>query len=179
MAARSLKKPSPLHARFKTVLKDIRLVAFDVDGVLTDGTVKWIKGQGFTRRFTIKDGYGIRLLMQSGIEVAICSGGASLDLKARIEWLKIPHAHLGEEDKLSSIKMVCKKTRLSLEQVAFIGDDLFDIPALKAVRFSATVPDAPIQVKAAVQAMTETLGGRGAGRELADAILIAQKKLKI
>jgi 3-deoxy-D-manno-octulosonate 8-phosphate phosphatase (KDO 8-P phosphatase) len=170
-------KPSPLDPQFRDILSQIKLVAFDVDGVLTDGTVEYIEGQGFTRRFTIKDGYGIKLLLENQIQVAVISGGESLDLKKRIEWLKIPHAILGSEDKLRNLQKLGAELSIPFHQIAYIGDDLFDIPALKIAGFSATVPGAQTLVKNTVHAITRNPGGFGAGRELCDAVLIAHGKM--
>src|SRR3954471_12904718 len=155
-------------------LKKIRLLILDIDGVLTDGRLFWIDGQGWTRFFNIKDGYGIKVLMKCGIDVAIISGGDSKDVRTRVEFLKIKHAYFGDEDKLKALDKILAETKLTLEQMAFMGDDLFDIPVIEKVGFSATVPHAVDPVKARVHYITETPGGWGAVREVADAIRKAQ-----
>jgi 3-deoxy-D-manno-octulosonate 8-phosphate phosphatase (KDO 8-P phosphatase) len=155
-------------------LRRIRLLALDVDGVLTDGRIFWQDGQGWTRFFHIKDGYGLKLLMKAGVDVAIISGGDSIDVRKRMEWLKIPHVFLGDEDKIKAFDKILASTGLKPEQIAFMGDDLFDLPVLEKVGFSATVPHAVDPVKAKVHYITESLGGWGAVREVADAIRRAQ-----
>lgn len=155
-------------------LKKIRLLILDVDGVMTDGRIFWLDGHGWTRHFHIKDGYGLKLLMKSGIDIAVISGGDSKDVRTRMEFLKIPHVFLGDEDKIKALEKIVQATKLELEQMAFMGDDLFDIPVLERVGFSATVPHAVDPVKARVHYVTETPGGWGAVREVADAIRKAQ-----
>jgi 3-deoxy-D-manno-octulosonate 8-phosphate phosphatase (KDO 8-P phosphatase) len=155
-------------------LRKIKLLALDVDGVMTNGRVFWIKGQGWTRHFHVHDGHGIRILMRHGIDVAVISAGSAEDVRARIEFLNIPHAFLGDEDKLKALEKLIGSTGLLPEQIGFIGDDLFDLPVLERVGFSASVPNAVDEVKKRVHYVTETSGGFGAIREIIDAILKAQ-----
>ncbi|MGK5082479.1 HAD hydrolase family protein [Bdellovibrionota bacterium FG-1] len=155
-------------------LKKIRLLILDVDGVMTDGRIFWLDGHGWTRHFHIKDGYGLKILMKCGIDVAIISGGDSKDVRTRMEFLKIKHVFLGDEDKLKALDKIIVTTGLALEQMAFMGDDLFDIPVIEKVGFSATVPHAVDPVKRRAHYVTESLGGWGAVREVADAIRKAQ-----
>lgn len=167
--ATKLLETADLQAR----LKKIKLLILDVDGVMTDGRVFWLEGHGWSRHFHVKDGYGIKVLMRCGIDVAVISGGDSVDVRTRMEFLKIKHVFLGDEDKLKALEIV-ETTKLSLDQMAFMGDDLFDLPVLERMGFSATVPHAVDPVKARVHYITETPGGWGAVREVADAIRKAQ-----
>jgi 3-deoxy-D-manno-octulosonate 8-phosphate phosphatase (KDO 8-P phosphatase) len=155
-------------------LNKIKLLILDVDGVMTDGRVFWLEGHGWTRYFHIKDGYGLKVLMQSGIQVAVISGGDSEDVRTRMKFLRIEHVFLGDEDKIKAFEKIVQATGLHPEQMAFMGDDLFDIPVIEAVGFSATVPHAVSAVKARAHYVTETPGGWGAVREVADAIRKAQ-----
>ncbi len=169
LAAKLLETPD-IQAR----LKKIKLLILDVDGVMTDGRVFWLEGHGWTRHFHVKDGYGLKILMKAGIQIAVISGGDSKDVRTRMEFLKIPYVFLGDEDKLKALDKIVESTGLSLDQMAFMGDDLFDIPVLERVGFSATVPHATDPVKERVHFVTETPGGWGAVREIADAIRKAQ-----
>jgi 3-deoxy-D-manno-octulosonate 8-phosphate phosphatase (KDO 8-P phosphatase) len=112
--------------------------------------------------------------MKCGVQVAVISGGDSRDVRTRMEFLKISHVFLGDEDKLKALEKIRDATQLGYEQMAFMGDDLFDIPVLERVGFSATVPHAVDPVKARVHYVTDTPGGWGAVREVADAIRRAQ-----
>lgn len=161
-------------ADIQSRLKKIKLLILDVDGVMTDGRIFWLDGHGWTRHFHIKDGYGLKVLMKCGIDVAIISGGDSVDVRTRMEFLKIKHVFLGDEDKLKALDKITATTGLAHDQMAFMGDDLFDLPVLERVGFSATVPHAVEPVKRRVHYVTETPGGWGAVREIADAIRKAQ-----
>jgi 3-deoxy-D-manno-octulosonate 8-phosphate phosphatase (KDO 8-P phosphatase) len=169
-AALKLLETADITAR----LKKIRLLILDVDGVMTDGRIFWMQGHGWTRHFHVKDGYGLKVLMKAGVDVAIISGGDSQDVRTRMEFLKIKHVFLGDEEKLKALDKILAATGLSLDQMAFMGDDLFDIPVMERVGFSATVPHAVDPVKARAHYVTETPGGWGAVREIADAIRKAQ-----
>jgi 3-deoxy-D-manno-octulosonate 8-phosphate phosphatase (KDO 8-P phosphatase) len=168
-SAKLLETPD-LQAR----LKRIRLLILDIDGVLTDGRVFWLDGHGWTRHFHVKDGYGLKLLMKEGIQVAVISGGDSKDVRVRMEFLKIPHIYLGDENKLIALDKIQKGTGVPFENMAFMGDELFDIPVMEKVGFSATVPHAVDAVKKRAHYVTETPGGWGAAREVTDAIRAAQ-----
>src|SRR5690349_22577268 len=106
-------------------LKKIKLLILDVDGVMTDGRIFWLEGHGWTRHFHIKDGYGLKVLMKAGVDVAVISGGESNDVRKRMEFLKIKHVFLGDEDKIKALNKIVEATGLKLEQMAFMGDDLF------------------------------------------------------
>ena len=155
-------------------LKQIRILVLDVDGVLTDGRMFWQEGSGWTRYFHIVDGYGIKLLKAAGIEVAVMSGSDTVDIRKRMEVLNIERAYLGNEDKLRSLALLGTATGLNPAQMAYVGDDLFDIPVLEQVGFAATVPHAVEAVRKRAHYITTAPGGAGAVREIADAIRQAQ-----
>ena len=161
-------------AELQARLKKIKMLLLDVDGVMTDGRIFWMEGHGWTRHFHIKDGYGLKILMKAGIQVGIISGGDSKDVRTRAEFLKLTHVFLGDEDKIKAFDKIVAATGFRADEIAFMGDDLFDIPVLEKVGFSATVPHAVDPVKARVHYITETPGGYGAVREVADAIRKAQ-----
>jgi 3-deoxy-D-manno-octulosonate 8-phosphate phosphatase (KDO 8-P phosphatase) len=169
-AARKLLETPDIQAR----LKKLKILILDVDGVMTDGRIFWLDGHGWTRHFHIKDGYGLKILMKAGIQVAIISGGDSKDVRTRMEFLKIQHVFLGDEDKTKALEKIKTATGFTYEQMAFMGDDLFDIPVIERVGFSATVPHAVDPVKVRAHYVTESPGGWGAVREVADAIRKAQ-----
>ncbi|MBL7715072.1 MAG: HAD hydrolase family protein [Bdellovibrionales bacterium] len=155
-------------------LKKIKLLILDVDGIMTDGRVFWLEGHGWTRHFHVHDGYGLKILMKAGIQVAVISGGDSKDVRTRMEFLKIQHVFLGDEDKIKALDKIQAATGLKYEEMAFMGDDLFDIPVIDRVGFAATVPQAVPPVKEKVHYITESSGGWGAVREVADAIRKSQ-----
>src|ERR1700692_1818909 len=91
-------------------LKKVKLLILDVDGVMTDGRVFWLENHGWTRHFYVKDGYGLKILMKSGIQVAVISGGDSKDVRTRMEFLKIPFIFLGDEDKTKAFDKIVTAT---------------------------------------------------------------------
>lgn len=146
------------------------MLILDVDGVMTDGRIWWIEGTGWTRAFSVKDGYGLKLLMESGVEVAVISGGDSKSVRERAAFLGIKHVYLGDKNKIVALNKIMQDTGHKHEEIAFVGDDLFDMPVLEVVGFSATVPDAVVEVKGIVHYITHEAGGFGAVREIADLI---------
>ena len=164
-----LTKPA-LDAR----LKNIKLLLLDVDGVLTDASLFFIEGQGWTRVYNVYDGYGIKLIQKLGIPVGVISGGNSEELKERMKLLGISHLVLGSEDKGASLTKMIEETGIQPEQICFVADDLFDIPALERVGLAISVPGAMPEVKAIAHYITERGGGKGAVREVIDLIRIAQ-----
>lgn len=155
-------------------LKRLKLLILDVDGIMTSGHIFWLEGHGWTRQFHIRDGYGLKILMKAGIQVAIISGGDSKDVRTRMEFLKISHIFLGDEDKVKALEKIKASTGFEYSEMAFMGDDLFDIPVLEKVGFSATVPQAVSEVLGRVDYVTQHHAGAGAVREIADAIRRAQ-----
>lgn len=170
-----MKAVSKLSAdQFQEKLKQVKMLLLDVDGILTDARIFYLEGSGFTRFFNMYDGYGIKLLIRSGFPVGIISGGNGRDLQERIKVLGIEHHVLGSEDKLKSMKILSEKLSIPLENMAFMGDELFDLPGLRAAGLSITVPGAVEEVKNEVHWITEKQGGYGAVREIIDAIRKAQ-----
>lgn len=160
-----------MNATFKAKLKPLRYLLLDIDGVLSDGRIFWNPPSGWTRFFHVRDGYGIKLWQRSGRQVGILSGGDSEDVRQRIQSLGITHFALGKEEKLEGLERLRTEWGARFEEIAFIGDDLFDLPVLERVGFSCTVPDAVAAVRARVDYQTQAPGGGGAVREVIDLIL--------
>jgi 3-deoxy-D-manno-octulosonate 8-phosphate phosphatase (KDO 8-P phosphatase) len=154
----------------KERLSKVKLLILDIDGVLTDGRIFWVEGTGWTRSFHVRDGYGIKLLMKAGYEIAFISGGDSQSVRERAAFLGIKHVYLGDENKIDAFEKVLGATGLRPEQCVFMGDDLFDIPVLEKVGFAATVPGAVPEVLHMVHYITNAPGGMGAVREVCDLI---------
>ena len=169
---------SPTGA-IKNKAKNIKLIIFDVDGVLTDGSLYFDnQGQEY-KAFNSKDGHGIRLLLENGVEVALITGRNSELLKHRAENLKISPEliYQGYRDKVPAFTDLLKKTGLNKEHIAYIGDDVIDLPIMRQVGFSIAVGDAHWFVKKHVDLVTIENGGRGAVREACEFILEAKGML--
>ncbi|WP_245162989.1 3-deoxy-manno-octulosonate cytidylyltransferase [Cobetia amphilecti] len=159
-------KPDPLA--------QTRLLITDVDGVLTDGGIYYDASGESLKQFHVRDGLGIRLLEESGIQVAVLSGRDSATLRKRISDLGISHAKLGVKDKHAACQELMATAGATAEQTVFIGDDVIDLPAFEACGRAYAVADAPDYIKAQADEVLLLPGGKGAVRELADRILLAQ-----
>jgi 3-deoxy-D-manno-octulosonate 8-phosphate phosphatase (KDO 8-P phosphatase) len=159
----------------RKLLGQIRLFATDVDGVLTDAGMYYAESGDEWKKFNTRDGMGIKLLQRAGIITAIVTQERTKLVARRAEKLMIPELHQGVMDKLSLIREMAERNRLTLSQVAYIGDDINDLEALKAVGFSATPADGMPVVAAAVDYVCQKKGGEGAVREIIEMILDAQK----
>ncbi|MEY3202469.1 MAG: 3-deoxy-D-manno-octulosonate 8-phosphate phosphatase [Pseudomonadota bacterium] len=157
--------------------KPLKLMAFDVDGVLTDGTLYFTSQGDEMKAFNSLDGHGIKMLMQAGLTVAIISGRRSRSLELRAQNLGITHLHQGVEDKRVVMKALLAELGLTADAAGYMGDDVVDLPILKLCGFSATVADGHDFVKAHVDYVAKKGGGRGAVREVCDVILGAQGTL--
>lgn len=155
-------------------LSDIRLLVLDVDGVLTDAGVYIAADGSDTKRFSIKDGLGIKIAMEAGLGVAIISGHASEATVHRFRGLGVEDVIVGALDKTPPFNELLQRHGLEARQVAAMGDDLPDLPLLRAAGFAATVPDAPVEVRGAADLVTQRHGGEGAVREVIEHILKAQ-----
>ena len=157
-------------------LKQIRLLLLDVDGVMTDGRIIFDSNGVESKFFNVKDGHGIKMLQRAGIEVGIISGRESKVVANRAAELGIERVFQKAIDKLSPYLRILADTGLSDDEVAFIGDDLIDIPVLKRVGFAAAPADAVAEVLPFTHFVTRNSGGWGAVREVSDMLLKAQGK---
>lgn len=157
--------------------KLIRLVIFDVDGVLTDGKLFFGPNGEEHKVFYVQDGLGLKLLQQAGIDVAIISSRKSAAVQKRLKDLGVTYVYQGQENKNIAFKKLLTKLKLSPQQVAYAGDDLPDLIVMQQVGLSICVANAHPLLKQYADWQTTATGGLGAAREVCDMILHAQGKL--
>jgi len=155
----------------------IRLVIFDVDGVLTDGSLfLGDDGQEY-KAFHSRDGHGMKMLQHTGVTLAIITGRTSAVVRTRMEHLGIAHVYQGQHDKLQAYRELRKILHLNDEQIAYVGDDLVDLPIMRRVGLAVAVADAHPLVRHHSHWQTHSPGGRGAARELCEFVMEAQDTL--
>lgn len=152
----------------------VKMLIFDVDGVLTDGSLFFGDDGQEYKAFNSRDGHGIKMLKDSGVEVAILTGRTSQVVLHRARNLGIARIIQGSHDKLRSYEAMLAETGLKAEATAFMGDDLVDLPVLRRCGLALTVPDAPGEVQGRVHYVTRAAAGRGAAREACELIMRAQ-----
>ena len=155
----------------------IRLVVFDVDGVLTDGSLYYDAEGRELKAFNSRDGHGIKMLQESGVEIAIITGRTSKTVEHRMHNLGIRHVYQGRQDKLPAYEELRDKLQLQDEQVAYVGDDVVDLPVMCRTGFAVAVQDAHDLVKKHAHWLTTHAGGRGAARDVCELIMEAQGTL--
>jgi 3-deoxy-D-manno-octulosonate 8-phosphate phosphatase (KDO 8-P phosphatase) len=155
-------------------LRSIKAIAFDVDGVLTDGGMWWGASGEELKRFSFSDIMGVSLARRQGLILALISGEDSPLVDRYAAKLKIAHVHKGCRDKASALREFARKNDLELAEVCFMGDDVNDLPAMNISGFSAAPVDARSVVLAKVDFVASSPGGRGAVRELIDALFAAR-----
>jgi len=155
----------------------VRLLALDVDGVLTDGRIYYTNQGDEIKAFNIKDGLGIKLLQDSGVKGAIIAGRTSDIVARRASELGIEDIIQGREDKRDALVELCRRHDLALEDCAYMGDDLPDLGAVRACGLGMTVSDGAEQLRAAADWVSTLPGGGGAVREACEYILQARGEL--
>lgn len=157
----------------KEKAKQVRLLILDIDGILTSGKIYYGNEGEIGRDFHVHDGFGIRLLQKSRVDVAVISAKKSASVIKRLKDLEVLHTYLGYEDKLLAYMALKAKLHLADEAIAYMGDDLADLPLLKRVGLAITVPDAYERVLSEVHYVTQKKAGEGAVREICDMLMKA------
>lgn len=152
-------------------LNRIKLLLLDVDGVMTDGRIIYLNDGGEAKAFDVKDGHGLKLIQRAGIKVGIITGRQSDIVARRAAELGIELVYQGAKDKLQPFMEILEKLGLKASEVAYVGDDLVDLPVMRLVGFSVTVADASDDIKPYVDLVTSRPGGHGAVREVCDFLL--------
>ena len=148
-----------------------KLVITDIDGVWTDGGMYYTAEGDVMKRFSVKDGWGVAFLREHGIPVAIMTGEDTQIVQKRANKLRIDYCFLGVKNKVSKATELCQMLGITLDEVAFIGDDINDLPLLRLVGFSASPANTPHYIKSEVDYVTSMSGGYGAFREFVEKIL--------
>lgn len=155
----------------------IRLLGLDVDGVLTDGRL-WINDRGEESKcFHVRDGHGIKMLIQAGIPVALITARKSAAVNRRVKELSIPHYLPGCRDKAAAMDELMARCGIDSENICFVGDDLLDLPVLRMAGLAVTVADGHSSLAGCCHWQTQNRGGQGAVREVCDLLLYAQDLL--
>lgn len=155
----------------------IRLIAFDVDGVMTDGTLFLADDGQEYKGFNSLDGHGLKMLKSSGVELAIITGRSSRVVEHRAKNLGIDIVHQGAHDKLTVYESLCRDLGIDCEVTAYMGDDVVDLPVMRRAGLAITVPAAPELVKAHSHYVTTRAAGHGAVREASEFLMRAQGTL--
>ncbi|WP_432456010.1 MULTISPECIES: 3-deoxy-manno-octulosonate-8-phosphatase KdsC [unclassified Agarivorans] len=161
-----------------SLARNIKLLICDVDGVFSDGRIYLGNDGEELKAFHTHDGFGIKALLNAGIEVAIITGRQSNLVSTRMQALGVQHIFQGQQDKMQAYRQLQQKLSLSPEYCAYIGDDVVDVPVMNACALGVAVYDAHPLCKQAAKLVTKTAGGYGAVRELCDLILQAQGQLQ-
>jgi 3-deoxy-D-manno-octulosonate 8-phosphate phosphatase (KDO 8-P phosphatase) len=155
-------------------IKAVTILIMDVDGVLTDGRIIIDDLGNETKNFNVKDGHGLKMLMRSGIEVILMTGRTSKVVEHRARDLGIEEVHQGAKNKIEILEKILRSKKVSGETIAYMGDDLVDIPVFNRVGFSVAVADASEHAKRSADYVTDHKGGKGAVREVCEVILMIQ-----
>ena len=156
-------------------LDKVRLIAFDIDGVFTDGRF-YLSDEGVeTKAFHTQDGYGIRRLLGAGMEVGVISGRKSAAVERRMAELGVPHVILGCKNKVDAMDELAERLGLAVSECAYVGDDLPDLPLLQHVGFSVAVANAVPALHEYCDFVTTKAGGFGAVREICDLLVAASE----
>ena len=157
--------------------KLIRLVAFDVDGVMTDGGLYLSDSGEEFKRFNSLDGHGLKMLIASGVEVALITGRTSRCVEIRAQNLGVKHVFQGVGNKLETMVNLLGQLKLSRDAAAYMGDDVVDLTVMRHVGLAFSVPDAPLLVREHSAYVTQRGGGNGAVREVCELVMSAQGTL--
>lgn len=157
--------------------RKIRLIAFDVDGVMTDGTLFLADDGQEYKGFNSLDGHGLKMLKSSGVDLAIITGRSSRVVEHRARNLGIEIVHQGAHDKLAVYEALCRDHNIACQATAYMGDDVVDLPVMRRAGLAITVPAAPDLVKAHSHLITAREAGRGAVREACEFLMRAQDTL--
>ena len=158
-------------------LAAVRLVAFDVDGVFTDGRFYLSDNGVECKAFSTQDGFGVRQLLAAGIEIAVISGRKSQAVEHRMRELGVQHIYLACSDKLAAFDNLLEKLRMTPQQCAYVGDDIPDLPLLGRVGMPIAVANAVLAVQQQCRITTQASGGFGAVREVCDMLLEARRQV--
>ena len=159
------------------IIKAVKVVAFDVDGILTDGGLYLTDTGEEFKRFNSLDGHGLKMLKASGVELALITGRTSRCVEIRAKNLGITRLYQGVEDKWGAMQSLLSELKLPPSAAAFMGDDVVDLPVMRRVGFSITVPNSPQVVRDHALYLTQREGGHGAVREACELIMSAQGTL--
>ena len=162
------------NLELKAIASKIKLVAFDVDGVMTDGSLTFLEDGREIKTYNAKDGLGVVMLGKAGLITSIITARDNNVVKVRAGQIDIKELYMGQKNKVLALQELCKKYKLDLSQVAYMGDDLPDICVLREVALKCCPQDAVKQVKQECNFVSNFGGGKGAVRELCDFILKAQ-----
>jgi 3-deoxy-D-manno-octulosonate 8-phosphate phosphatase (KDO 8-P phosphatase) len=161
---------------YKKKLSQITTFIFDVDGVLTDGSVILESSGEMVRTMHTKDGYALQHAVKKGYHIVIISGGSSVMVKKRLEGLGIEHIYLGKDHKLPVLNEHLQKHNISINQVLYMGDDIPDLPCLKVVGVSSCPKDASVEVREVCDYISHINGGKGCVRDVLEQTLRIQNK---
>jgi 3-deoxy-D-manno-octulosonate 8-phosphate phosphatase (KDO 8-P phosphatase) len=162
--------------KFNQLAKDIKLLILDVDGVLTDGGLYFADSGEEFKRFNSLDGHGIKEAMRSGIEIAIITARDNSSLQHRVKNLGIKYYYTGRKDKLNAFTELLAQLNLQNNEIAYIGDDVLDLPVMLKVGLPVAVANAHLEVQNRAVYTTNNTGGNGAVREVVDMLFKAQNK---
>ena len=163
----------------KEIIKNIKLLVLDIDGVLTDGSLYYDKNGEAFRKFNVKDGQGIKLAQAYNLEIAIISARECEIVKGRFNELGIKYLFQHCYDKAKKVKELSTDLKITLENIAYIGDDILDVPPLEIVGLPICPKDAHASAILKAKLITEASGGAGCVREIIDLILKEQGKIQI
>ena len=168
------KSSRQLDERLVARLQPLRLLLLDVDGVLTDGTLLFSPQGEESKGFNTQDGFGIRLLQDSGVDVGVITARTSAAVSSRCENLKMRYIYQGKDNKLQAYQEIISESGLKPIEIGYMGDDWLDLILLKRVGFAAAPANAVVEVRNEVHHVTKRQGGHGAVREICDLILQAK-----
>ncbi|WP_414931822.1 3-deoxy-manno-octulosonate-8-phosphatase KdsC [Vibrio europaeus] len=169
----------PVEQSILDIAKDIKLLICDVDGVFSDGLIYMGNDGEELKTFHTRDGYGVKSLMNAGIEIAIITGRRSQIVENRMKALGIKRIYQGQDDKIKAYQDICTKLDIAPEQTGYIGDDLIDWPVMEQVALKVCVADGHPLLARRANYVTSIRGGHGAVREVCDLILQARNELDV
>lgn len=160
---------------YKEILHTIDTLIFDVDGVLTDGSLIVNSDGELLRKMNVKDGYALKAAIESGLKLAIISGGTNEGVRERLKILGIKHIYLGAHNKLNQLNKYIDSTSTDLNKIMYMGDDIPDIPVMKLVGLACCPQDAVNEVKEISNYVSDKNGGKGAVRDIIEQIMKIKK----
>ncbi|MDX1278835.1 HAD family hydrolase [Oceanihabitans sediminis] len=161
---------------YKEYLNQITTLIFDVDGVLTDGTVTVTTSGEMLRRMNIKDGYALKTAVDKGYNICIISGGSNEGVRKRLEGLGLTDIYLGAHNKIEQLEEYLNKMNVKTENVLYMGDDIPDYPVMKLVALPCCPQDAAPEIKSISKYVSHKNGGKGAARDVVEQVLKVQGK---